>query len=146
MRIVVIGAFVGFLALIFWYRWLVNRRRARADATTMAQAGPILPTIRLPNSGDIPNHLLPPRQSYLGENLASSYNRERREPPPAYHGKEPLEGETVISSNAPPADTETPPAYMTPMLTPLPPAYVHSEVSLCTYASGSRLTIFTERA
>ncbi|EPS94199.1 hypothetical protein FOMPIDRAFT_1055282 [Fomitopsis schrenkii] len=82
----------------------------------------------MPNSGGIPNHLLPSYQSYLGENLPTSFNRPRLEPPPAYHGKEPLQGETVVSTDAPPlAQPETPPEYMTPALTPLPPAYMRNE-------------------
>ena len=95
----------------------------------MAHNGPILPTFSLPHTAEMSNHILPTRQSYLGENLSPAFSSERREPPPAYHGKEPLEGETVISTNAPPADMETPPAYMTPSLTPLPPAYMRNAVS-----------------
>ena len=128
-RSTVIGVFVGILALVSWYRWTMNRRRDRAAATSMAQtSGPILPIIRLPNSDDIARHPVTSQQSYLGENLPGAFNRERREPPPAYHGKEPLEGETVISTNAPP-ETETPPAYVTSALTPPPPAYMRNEVS-----------------
>lgn len=125
----VVGAFVGLLIIVLGCRWYTRRRRDRS-ATTMAQAGPILPTIRLPCSSNMPTHIRPSHQSYLGENRSPSFNWARREPPPAYNGKEPLEGETVVSSDAPPRALQgTPPAYTTVPLSALPPAYMRSEVS-----------------
>ncbi|KAI0732211.1 hypothetical protein C8Q72DRAFT_819623 [Fomitopsis betulina] len=125
--VIFVGAFVGLLIIVLGCRWYTRRRRDRS-ATTMAQAGPILPTIRLPCSSNMPTHIRPSHQSYLGENRSPSFNWARREPPPAYNGKEPLEGETVVSSDAPPRALQgTPPAYTTVPLSALPPAYMRSE-------------------
>ncbi|KZT64398.1 hypothetical protein DAEQUDRAFT_613302 [Daedalea quercina L-15889] len=95
----------------------MTRRRSRAQPTPMTQSAAILPIFSSPRP-------LPSQQSYLGENYAAPTGAVRQEAPPAYHGKEPLEGETVISADAPPAQTEMPPAYVTPALALPPPAYV----------------------
>ncbi|KAH9926898.1 uncharacterized protein B0H18DRAFT_1004380 [Fomitopsis serialis] len=94
----------------------------------MAQSGAILPTLRPPLSGNN-RRPLQSQDSYLGENIAKRKIAVQREAPPAYHGKELAEGETVVPT-APPQGAETPPAYSTPTLAPLPPAYIPDNVRL----------------
>jgi len=126
--VIVIAVFAFLLALILWYRWRVVRRRARAEPAAMAlQSGAVLPTVRSPFHG-LNARPLPSQQSYLGENIANQPIAVQREPPPAYHGKELAEGETIVHT-APPQEAETPPAYSTPALAPLAPAYMPDNTS-----------------
>ncbi|KAH9926899.1 uncharacterized protein B0H18DRAFT_1118660 [Fomitopsis serialis] len=91
----------------------------------MTQSRAVLPTVQPPFSGDNARPL-PSQQPYLGENIANQITAMRLEPPPAYHGKQLAEGEMVIptDSQPPPPEAETPPAYMTPTMALLPPAYM----------------------
>ncbi|KZT66153.1 hypothetical protein DAEQUDRAFT_768294 [Daedalea quercina L-15889] len=125
MAVIIIAVLAAAFAILYLYRgWLMARRRARAGRMSVSQTREAtLPTIQTPHVRS--NARLPPSQpSYLGENLAVPTIGRSQEPPPPYRGKQPLGGETVITMNAPPTETETPPAYTAPALTSLPPAYI----------------------